>query len=326
VPGAAVHAAMTVCFGGRKLGTAVEPGRSRAGTVVTVDIGLPATLAGAPEALRVDAGDLDALPTRSPTGTKYDAGAVLVVGGSPGLSGAPSLASQAALHAGAGVVWACVPREDQAAVAHHAAEIMVHGDLGDRARVLELAGRADVVVLGPGLGRDAAARELVDALVDGVRTTLLCDADALFALAGRLERLQYRPAPTALTPHAGELGRLLGRPAADISAHRLACVREAADRAQCAVLLKGPDTLVAAPGEPLRVVETAVPALATAGAGDVLSGVSAAVLARGVPTAEGLALAAAAHGAAARVAATAAGTIVASDLFGPVGRLLAPSR
>jgi ADP-dependent NAD(P)H-hydrate dehydratase / NAD(P)H-hydrate epimerase len=326
VVGDAVQAAVTVCFGGRKLGTAIEPGRSHAGTVVTVDIGLPAVLAGAPEALRVDAGDLDALPSRSPTGSKYDAGAVLVVGGSPGLVGAPSLAAQAALHAGAGVVWACVPREGQSAVAQHAAELMVHGNIDDPARVLEMAGRADVVVLGPGLGRDDAARRLVDALVDGVEATLLCDADALFALAGRLERLRGRPAPTALTPHAGELARLLGRPTPEVSAHRLTAVREAAEKARCAVLLKGPDTLVAAPGEPLRLVETAVPALATAGAGDVLSGVSAAVLARGVPPAEGLALAAAAHGAAARVAATAGGTILASDLFRPVGRLLAATR
>jgi NAD(P)H-hydrate epimerase len=326
VAGDAVRAAVTVCFGGRKLGTAIEPGRSQAGSVVTVDIGLPAALAGEPEALRVHAGDLDALPPRTPTGSKYDAGSVLVVGGSPGLVGAPSLAAQAALHAGAGVVWACVPREGQAAVAQHAAELMVHGNIDDHARVLEMAGRADVVVLGPGLGRDDAAKRLVDALVEGVETTLLCDADALFALAGRLERLQDRPAPTALTPHAGELGRLLGRPTPEVAAHRLAAVREAADRAGCAVLLKGPDTLVAAPGEPLRLVETAVPALATAGAGDVLSGVSAAVLARGVPPAVGLALAAAAHGAAARVAATAGGTILASDLFRPVGRLLAATR
>jgi NAD(P)H-hydrate epimerase len=326
VAGDAVEAAVTVCFGGRKLGTAVEPGRSHAGTVVTVDIGLPGGLAGAPEALRIDAGDLEALPPRSATGSKYDAGAVLVVGGSPGLSGAPALASQAALHAGAGVVWACVPPQDRAAVSQHAAEIMVHGDVGDHARVLELASRADVVVLGPGLGRDDGARELVDALVDGVRTPLLCDADALFALAGRLGRLRDRPAPTALTPHAGELARLLGRPSAEVSAHRLASVREAAEEARCAVLLKGPDTLVAAPGEPLRVVETAVPALATAGAGDVLSGVSAAVLARGVAPPEALALAAAAHGAAARIAAAAGGTIVASDLFRPVGRLLASAR
>jgi hydroxyethylthiazole kinase-like uncharacterized protein yjeF len=326
VAGDAVRAEVTVCFGGRKLGTAIEPGRSHAGTVVTVDIGLPAALAAAPVALRVDAGDLDALPPRTPTGSKYDAGSVLVVGGSPGLVGAPSLAAQAALHAGAGVVWACVPREGQAAVAQHAAELMVHGDIDDHARVLEMAGRADVVVLGPGLGRDDAAKRLVEALVEGVETTLLCDADALFALAGRLERLQDRPAPSALTPHAGELGRLLGRSTPEVSAHRLAAVREAAERAGCAVLLKGPDTLVAAPGEPLRLVETAVPALATAGAGDVLSGVSAAVLARGVPPAEGLALAAAAHGAAARVAATAGGTILASDLFRPVGRLLAATR
>jgi NAD(P)H-hydrate repair Nnr-like enzyme with NAD(P)H-hydrate dehydratase domain len=126
-----------------------------------------------------------------------------------------------------------------------------------------------------------------------------------------------------LTPHAGELARLLGLESAEVSRARLAAVERAAQLGDCPVLLKGPDTLVAAPGEPLRVVETAVPALATAGAGDVLAGIVAAIVARGVEGAEALALAAAAHGAAARIAAAAGGTIAAGDLERPLGRLLA---
>jgi NAD(P)H-hydrate epimerase len=228
----------------------------------------------------------------------------------------------AAMRAGAGVVWACVPESEHAAVAAHAPELMVHGELAPE-RVLELAGRARAVVVGPGLGRAPGAAALVDALVRGIAAPLVLDADALFALSGRLETLAERPGPTALTPHAGELGRLLGRDSAAIAGARLASVGEAAERSGVAVLLKGPDTLVAAPGEPLRVVETPVPQLATAGAGDVLAGAVGALCARGLPPALALALAAVAHGSAARLAVSESGAIVAGDLLLPLGRLLA---
>ena len=159
----------------------------------------------------------------------------------------------------------------------------------------------------PVSGARREAAELIDALVRRVEAPLVLDADALFALAGRLETLSERAGPTALTPHAGELGRLLGRDSTAVGSARLASVTEAAERSGAAVLLKGPDTLVAARGEPLRVVETAVPQLATAGAGDVLAGAVGALCARGLPPAEALALAAVAHGSAARLAVADAG-------------------
>jgi NAD(P)H-hydrate epimerase len=199
---------------------------------------------------------------------------------------------------------------------------MVHGELGAE-RVLELAARARAVVAGPGLGRAPGTSELVDALVRGVTAPLVLDADALFVLAGRLEALRDRPAPTALTPHAGELGRLLARESAAIADARLESVSEAAERSGASVLLKGPDTIVAAPGEPLRIVETPVPQLATAGAGDVLAGAVAALCARGLAPSQALALGAVAHGSAARMAVSEAGAIVATDLLLPLGRLLA---
>jgi hydroxyethylthiazole kinase-like uncharacterized protein yjeF len=322
VEGVAIEAALTLAFHGRALGTAIEPGRGCAGEVVELPIGLPAALAGPARAVRMEAADLALVPARSRTGSKYDAGGVLVVGGSPGMSGAPALAALAALRAGSGVVWVCVPESEHAAVAAHGPELMVHGELGAE-RVLELAARARAVVAGPGLGRAPAAAELVDALVRGVEVPLVLDADALFALAGRLETLAARSGPTALTPHAGELGRLLGRDSAAIGDARLASVSEAAERSGAAVLLKGPDTLIAAPGEPLRVVETAVPQLATAGAGDVLAGAAGALCARGLPPAEALALAAVAHGSAARLAVSELGGIMATDLLLPLARLLA---
>ena len=322
VEGAAIEAALTLAFHGRALGTAIEPGRGCAGEVIELPIGLPGALAGEARALRLEPADLGLVPARSPTGSKYDAGGVLVVGGSPGMSGAPALAALAALRGGAGVVWVCVPESERAAVAAHGPELMVHGELGAE-RVLELAARARAVVAGPGLGRAPGTAELVVALVRGVEAPLVLDADALFALSGRLETLRERPGPTALTPHAGELGRLLGRDSAAVAAARLGSVAEAAERSQAAVLLKGPDTLVAAPGEPLRVVETPVPQLATAGAGDVLAGAVGALCARGVAPPQALALAAVAHGSAARMAVAEAGAIVATDLLLPLGRLLA---
>jgi NAD(P)H-hydrate epimerase len=322
VPGAAIRAACTVTFHGRKLGTAIEPGRSHAGEVVTVPIGLPGKFEPPPFAQRFDASDLSALPAGNPLGSKYDAGAVLVVGGAPGTSGAPLLAARAAFHAGAGVVFVAVSQEVRDQVAIGASELMVHGTR-DPDEVLELAARADAVVLGPGLGRGEDATRLVDVLVARAGAALLLDADALYALRGRLATLRERPGPTALTPHAGELARLLGVERDVLSASRLAHVERAAAEAGCSVLLKGPDTLVATPGTPLRVVETAVPGLATAGAGDVLSGVVGALLARGLAPVEALSLGAAAHGAAAARAAAAFGTFTASDLERPLGALLA---
>src|SRR3954454_934707 len=137
VEGAAIRAALTLAFHGRTLGTAIERGRGCAGEVIELPIGLPGALAGPPRARRVEADDLALVPRRSATGSKYDAGSVLVVGGSPGMSGAPALAALGALRAGAGVVWVCVPEGERAAVAAHAPELMVHGEL-DAERVLEL--------------------------------------------------------------------------------------------------------------------------------------------------------------------------------------------
>ena len=322
VEGAAIRAVLTLAFHGRTLGTAIEPGRGCSGEVVELPIGLPIALAGPQRAVRMERSDLALVPQRSPTGSKYDAGGVLVVGGSPGMSGAPALAALAAFRGGAGVVWVCVPASAQAAVAAHSPELMVHGELAPE-RVLELAARAGAVVAGPGLGRTPETRALVDALVRGVEAPLVLDADALYALSERLETLAERPGPTALTPHAGELARLLGRDSEAIANARLASVGEAAERSRAAVLLKGPDTLIAALGEPFRVVETAVPQLATAGAGDVLAGAVGALCARGLPPAQALALAAVAHGSAARLALSGQGSLIASDLLLPLGRLLA---
>ena len=319
VPGSAITAALTIALHGRSLGTAIEPGRACAGEIALVAIGLLRLHEEPATAWLEERSDLASVPPRRVAGSKYDAGAVLVVGGSEGMSGAPALAARAALRAGAGIVWACVPDEVVDRVAAHTPEVMVCG----LERASELVARADAVVCGPGLGRAAHVSPLVERLLGEVSVPLLLDADALSALAGRLEAIAGRAHPTVLTPHAGELARLLGADRSAIERARLASVEAASAQSGACVLLKGPDTLVASPGEALRVVETAVPQLATAGAGDVLSGVIAALLARGLAPLEAASLGALAHGLAAAEAQAVRGTLLASDLEDPLGRLLA---
>ena len=150
---------------------------------------------------------------------------------------------------------------------------------------MEAIRRADAVVVGPGFGRTPGAQALVRALVDRVDVPLVLDADGLNALAGRLEDLRNRRWPTVLTPHAGELGRLLEVDSQAVAARRLHHARAAAARARALVVLKGDDTLVAAPGGRVAISPGGAPALATAGTGDVLSGVIGAMLAKGMRSA-----------------------------------------
>jgi NAD(P)H-hydrate epimerase len=258
--------------------------------VRVVDIGIPE---GAPLSAGVgliEPGIRAEIPARHVGSTKFSEGAVVVVGGSRGLTGAPCLAAEAAARAGAGYVTAAVPASLNLVFELRLLEAMSRplpdrdGSLGPDALepALEAAQRADAVALGPGVGRDEATLDLVRALAARLDAPLLLDADGLNAHAGRLGDLAGREAPTVLTPHAGELGRLLGVESAAIESERLARVREAAEAAQAVVVLKGDDTLVAEPGGRVAVSRGGSPALATAGTGDVLSGVIAAMLAKGL--------------------------------------------
>jgi NAD(P)H-hydrate epimerase len=186
------------------------------------------------------------------------------------------------------------------------------------AAVIEAAERADCVVLGPGLGRSEGAFAFAVTVAERIEQPLLIDADGLNALADAgLERAAKRSAPTVLTPHAGELGRLLGRPSSEVEAHRLAAAREAAARSGAIVLLKGDDTLVTGPGGVTGVSVGGSPALATAGTGDVLSGVAAAFLAQGLDPFEAACAAVRAHADAGRAAGAALGarSVIAGDVI-----------
>jgi hydroxyethylthiazole kinase-like uncharacterized protein yjeF len=322
VAGAAVRADATVTFHGRKLGVVTAPGRFHAGAVLVADIGLAQTdtrhrLVG-PELLRV-------VPRRRETDNKYTAGHVLVVGGSRGLSGAPQLAALAAMRADAGYVTVAAPSSVLPVLEQRLLEAVkrplpeVDGVVSEDAAdaVLELAQRATSLAIGPGLGRGHGPKDLVRRVLAEVGLPIVVDADALF----ELEPADW-PAPRVLTPHEGELARLLGRESAHVAAHRVASVREAAERFGCVVLLKGPDTLVAAPERGLLVSSLGLPSLATAGTGDVLTGIVAAFLAKGMEAQIGAAAAAAAHQLAS-VEATQRAGLIASDLLDALPRVLA---
>jgi NAD(P)H-hydrate epimerase len=270
IAGSAVRAAVTVTMHGPKVGLEVAPGRFHAGEVTVADIGLEPRET---EHRLVTPGVFGLVPRKGERDNKYTAGAVLVVGGEPGTTGAVSLAATAAFRADAGYVTVCVPEESLAVVETRLVEAVKR----PLDRVFDELPRHGALALGPGLGRSAARQQLVRRLLEESDLPAVVDADALF----ELEPFE-RSAPTVLTPHAGELGRLLGRDSSWVNAHRLAAVQEAAGRYGCVCLLKGADTLVASPGAGVLVGHLRHPSLATAGTGDVLTGVIGAFLAKGL--------------------------------------------
>jgi ADP-dependent NAD(P)H-hydrate dehydratase / NAD(P)H-hydrate epimerase len=321
VRGVAIRADQTVTFHARKVGLVVAPGRFHAGTVHVADIGLES---GATEARLATPAVLRSVRRRSEGDNKYTAGHVLVVGGSRGFTGAPSLTALAAMRADAGYVTVAAPESALPALEQRLLEA-VKRPLPDEAGlvaegsadiVLELALKASALALGPGLGRGRGPHELVRRLVAEVLLPAVVDADALF----ELEPAEWA-GPRVLTPHEGELAGLLGTTSADVAAHRIASVRTAAERFGCVVLLKGPDTLVAAPGRGLLICSLGLPSLATAGTGDVLTGIVAAFLAKGVDAQLAAAAAAVAQQRASVEAPQRSG-LVASDLIDALPRVL----
>jgi ADP-dependent NAD(P)H-hydrate dehydratase / NAD(P)H-hydrate epimerase len=310
VAGAAVRADVTVTMHGPKVGLEIAPGRFHAGEVEAADIGLEPAATGhrlvTPEILAE-------VPRRSARDNKYTAGHVLVVGGSRGMTGAPALASRAALRADAGYVTIAAPSESLTVLETLVLEA-VKRPLED---VFAVAERAKALAVGPGLGRGEEAKELVRRLLAEVELPAVVDADALF----ELEPGDW-PAPRVLTPHEGELARLLGRESREVAAHRLASVQEAADLFGCVVVLKGEDSLIAAPGGGVLVSALGLPSLSTAGTGDVLTGVTAAFLAKGMEPQRAAAAACAAQQLASHEAEQRYG-LVASDVVEALPRALA---
>jgi ADP-dependent NAD(P)H-hydrate dehydratase / NAD(P)H-hydrate epimerase len=325
----AVRAALTVTFHAAKPGLWIHPGKAHAGEVRVLDIGIPRGAPALAATGLIEPSVLRLLPHRQAASTKFSSGHVLVAGGSLGLTGAPRMAAHAAMRAGAGYVTTCVPRSVRAILAAGAPPELMSSGLPDEDGALTAAGvptvleatqRGGALALGPGLGRAPGAVAFARELARDAPVATVIDADGLNAHAGCLRALASRRAPTVLTPHAGELARLLELSSDEIQRERLRHVRAAAELAHAVVVLKGDDTLVAEPSDTGRVTVSpgGSPALATAGTGDVLTGVIAALLAQGLPAFAAAAAGVWLHVAAGRAAAAALGGadgVIASDVI-----------
>jgi hydroxyethylthiazole kinase-like uncharacterized protein yjeF len=327
VEGPAVRADLTICAHAAKVGCVITPGLDHAGTVRVVDIGIPPEAEVEPSTTWTDAASLRGLvPRRIGAAHKYSAGSLLIVAGSASATGATAMVGRGAQRAGCGIIFVVTSESAAHRVDAALTEALVSGAPEDEngmmsgdavEHILEMAERASAIVLGPAAGVGDGGRRLVEGVLGGTDLPVLLDADAITNLSGP-EALAGRGGPTVITPHAGELGRLLGTGAKEVSARRLHAARRTAEESASCVLLKGMDTLVAE-GERVAVNSTGTHALATAGTGDVLSGVIGALLSRGMDPYDAARAGAWAHGRAAELWLGTTGrpaeSMVATDLF-----------
>jgi NAD(P)H-hydrate epimerase len=331
----AVEAAITVSFHAPKLGHRIAPGKWHTGELVVAPIGIPEGAPVEPAGGAIDASVLELAPGRGSRSTKFSSGQVTIAGGSRGLTGAVRMASQAAIRAGAGYATVAVPADLEPIFEQAQPEVMSTGCPGGDGclvpasvkTLLRAFERAAAGVFGPGLGCDPGSIELAREVVGDIPAPLVLDADGLNAFAGQVGAIAAREAPTILTPHTGELGRLLDRSAEEISGSRLASAREAARTASAIVVLKGDDTIVT-DGKRVAVNVLSSPALATAGTGDVLSGMTVALLARGLDPFAAACAAVIAHARAGREAAVRVGlaeSVIASDVIAAIPAGMSPA-
>ncbi|MEW6447236.1 MAG: NAD(P)H-hydrate dehydratase [Bacillota bacterium] len=329
VNGQCIRADLTVTFGLPKLGLAVEPGSGYAGEVTVADISLPRALTG-----RTGPGRY--LLTKELVGSwisprpaaahKGSFGRVLVVGGSRGMIGAACLAAFAALRAGAGLVTLGVPRSLQDTAAAKLTEVMTHGlqetpegSLSKAAypEIMDLVGRSTVLALGPGMSQHPETVALVRELVSAAEIPVVLDADGLNAFAGEGKLFAGRKSPLIVTPHPGEMSRLLNVSVAAVQSDRVGIAEQTAREWGAVVVLKGARTVVASPDGFSAVNSTGNPGMATGGSGDVLTGVIAALAAQGYDLFRAAAAAVYLHGRAGDIAAGEKGQmgLVAGDLI-----------
>ena len=330
VDGPAVEALLTVSFAAPKTGLLFEPARSHAGQLRVAPIGVDITQAPGHLVCVLDEGDIDLLlPVRDPDTHKWAVGALFIVAGKAGMLGAATMVAQAALRTGAGLVMLGVPGQELAARAA-GSEVITQGlpataeGFLDEPATKEVIGHLErfrALVVGPGLGTDDRTVAAVRHLVADAPVPVLVDADGLNALAGDLGPLLEREQPVVLTPHVGEFERLTGRPMGD---DRVGAVCELAARTGAVVLLKGSTTVVADPEGRVVLNRTGGPWLASAGTGDVLSGIVGSLLAQGLPALEAAAVGSWIHGRAADEVGREG--LVATDLIGALPATLAHVR
>ena len=330
--GPVLPADLTVTFVGPKPAHVLDPACDLCGEIVVADLGVPfAPSAGAGALFRLESRELGgALPRREAGAHKGAFGHLLVVAGSQGKAGAMVLAARAAVAGGAGLTTVALPESLAAPLAAGCPEAMSmplaatpRGTLSAAAldALVAAAERRTAAAVGPGLGRDEETDDLIRRFVGATSVPLVLDADGLNAFAGRLEELAERRGPSVLTPHPGELSRLLGRPVAEIQGDRLAAAREAASRSGAVVALKGRNTVIAAADGEAWINATGHPAMASGGSGDVLTGLVAARLAQGDTPEFAACLSVHLHGLAGEIAAARIGApaVAAGELLADLG-------
>lgn len=331
--GEAIDATLTVTLGAPKLPLLVSPAAIQAGDVVVADIGIPEAVVEALEGPRVEVltreWARDLIVPRSDDMHKGDCGRVLLVAGSTGKTGAAGLAARGALRSGAGLVTVATPRVCQPVVSALMPESMTLGLADTEAGMVAveavdavLAERCDVLVVGPGLGQGAGTRALVRALVERATVPLVLDADGLNAFTDDAAGLVGRDGrDLIITPHPGEMARLIGTTIDHVQTHRVEVARELATTRDLFVVLKGARTVVATPGGGVLINVTGNPGMATAGMGDVLAGVVAAWLAQLLDAEAACGLGVFLHGLAGDLAAAEQGEVglIASDLADHLG-------
>ncbi len=336
--GPVVRAGLTLTFAGYKRSLLLEPAASLAGRVAVVEIGVPsAEVARGIETGLIEEEDVRRLfPPRARDSHKGTFGHLLVVAGSVGKTGAAGLAGRAALRAGAGLCTIATAASQQPIVAGFAMEPMTEPlpetparsiSLASRQPIMDWASRMDAVAIGPGLSLDPETQELIRGLVADVPRPMVVDADALSALAGHLDVLQRAAGPRALTPHPGEMARMLGVGIAQVQADRLEVTREFCRRHRVALALKGAGTVVGGPDGRVLINPTGNPGMAKGGSGDVLTGMVGAFLARGLAAVDALLAGVYLHGLAGDLARDERGEegLLAGDIVEAIPAAMAPA-
>ena len=326
--GPTVKAWRTVTFAGLKRSLLLAPAAAQAGEVEIIDIGVPAEeMRRGITTWRLDLADVrPSFPPRDLDAHKGRFGHLLVVAGSLGKTGAAVLAGRAALRSGVGLCTIAAPASQQPIVAAQAPEYMTEAlpetalqslSLKAKDRILERARRMDAVALGPGLSLDPEAQELARVLIRELEQPMVVDADALSALAGHLDLLRHAAGPRALTPHPGEMARMLGITIEAVQADRVEVARTFAREHGVALALKGAHTVIAGPDGHVAINPTGNPGMAKGGSGDVLTGIVGALLAREIEPAAALRAGCSLHGLAGDVAARERGeyAMLASDII-----------
>ena len=291
--GPTVKATRTITFAGLKRSLLLHPAAAQTGPVDVVDIGVPAgEVARGITTWRLEAADVRRyFPPREVDAHKGRFGHLLIVAGSLGKTGAAVLAGRAALRSGVGLCTIAAPASQQPIVAAHAPEYMTEAlpetaagtlALAARERILDLARRVDAVALGPGLSLHPETQELARTLIVEIERPLVADADALGALAGHLDLLRRALGPRALTPHPGEMARMLGVGTDVVQGDRLEVTRSFGRDHRVGLALKGAGTVIGGPDARVAVNPTGNPGMAKGGSGDVLTGIVGALLARGL--------------------------------------------